>query len=424
MDITLKIDSLSYGPYGIGRDEGRVVMVPLTAPGDEAEVRIVEEKKNYAIGELTRLLRPSPLRQNPPCPYFGSCGGCLWQQIQYQEQLAAKEKSVLDALQRIGRLEGFQTFPILTSPKEYHYRRRIRLQVDAQKRIGFYQPFSKDLIEIDSCLIADPEINRRLSLAGEWIGKLKTPIRHVEIAVGDKEIQTVMTGNASGDLSPRDNSVCAEFLTGAKEINGLILSGSGWRQIWGNGKLSLGLQDDLISEVDGDVFTQVNREGNELLVGVLLDWGGFHPKDRVLELYCGAGNITLPVARLCGRITAVEANAPSIISAERNGRLNKLGTISWICSDVVKALGGLVKRRKRFSKIILNPPRSGAKGLAAALASLGAEKILYVSCNPATLARDLSALCSKGYNLTRVRPIDIFPHTYHVETLAELVRSA
>jgi 23S rRNA (uracil1939-C5)-methyltransferase len=252
---------------------------------------------------------------------------------------------------------------------------------------------------------------------------LKTPIRHVEIAVGDKEIQTVMTGNASGDLSPRDNSVCAEFLTGAKEINGLILSGSGWRRIWGNGKLSIRLQDDLISEVDGDVFTQVNREGNELLVGVLLDWGGFHPKDRVLELYCGAGNITLPVARLCGRITAVEGNAPSIISAERNGRLHKLGNISWICSDVVKALRGLVKKRKRFSKIILNPPRSGAKGLATALASLGAEKILYVSCNPATLARDLLALCGKGYNLTRVRPIDLFPHTYHVETLAELTRS-
>ncbi len=136
-EVRLKIDSLSYGPYGIGRDQGRVIMVPQTAPGDEGEVKIVEEKRNYAVGELTRLVKPSSVRQAPPCPYFGICGGCPWQHIEYKAQLAAKEKSITDALQRIGKLEQFEMLPILPSPEEYRYRRRIRLHTDGQKRLGF-----------------------------------------------------------------------------------------------------------------------------------------------------------------------------------------------------------------------------------------------------------------------------------------------
>ncbi|MGH7774210.1 MAG: class I SAM-dependent RNA methyltransferase, partial [Candidatus Binatia bacterium] len=135
-ELKLTIDSLAYGPYGVGRNEGQVIMVPITAPGDEVEVQTVEERGNHLLAKLLRLIHPSPLRQSPPCPYFGKCGGCPWQHIQYQAQLAAKEKSVGDALRRIGKLDGFELLPILPSPQEYHYRRRIRLQADDQKRLG------------------------------------------------------------------------------------------------------------------------------------------------------------------------------------------------------------------------------------------------------------------------------------------------
>ena len=421
-ELKLKIDSLTYGPYGIGRDNRRVILVPLTVPGDEAGVRIVAEKRNYAIGELSHLLKPSPLRQAPPCPYFERCGGCPWQQIEYEGQLAAKEKIVVDALHRIGRLDGFQILPILRSPQEYGYRRRIRLQSDGRKRLGFYRALSHELIEIDSCPIADPQVDRHLSVAREWIKGLRTKLRFVEIIMSDGEQQTVLVGRSEERFFQEDDALCAPFVSGQKEIKGVIISGPGWHRSWGRTKIHIQSQDDLIMEVDGNIFTQVNREGNNLLVGEILQWGEFDHQDRVLELYSGAGNLSLPAARRAGEIVAVDGNPQSIRNGKENGRLNRIENIRWLCSDVPKAVRRFVTDQEQFSKIILNPPRSGAKGLEHELASLNADKILYVSCNPPTLARDLSALSKKGYRLTRVRPIDLFPHTFHVEVLSEMVR--
>lgn len=421
-ELTLRIDSLTYGPYGVGRVGQRVIFVPLTAPGDEVEARIVEQKKNYIIGELTRLVKPSPLRQLPPCPYFGRCGGCPWQQIQYEGQLAAKAKSVEDALRRIGKLAGFELLPILRSPQEYHYRLRIRLQADKHKRLGFHQAFSHALIEIDSCLIANPQLDRQLSHAKEWTQTLRTPIQQIEIVESNEEGHVLFVGQATGEFVFEDEQTSARFLGLHERIAGLILLGPGWRRSWGAGKIVIHPEDGLRMEMDGEIFTQVNREGNSQLVRELLRWAELGDQDRVLELYCGAGNFTVPVARRSQRVVAVEGHPRSIKNARLNSRRNGLENISWIRSRVPSAIKQLQQKGERFSKIILNPPRSGAKRLEETLTSLGAEKILYVSCNPPTLARDLAALSKKGYKLTRVRPIDLFPHTFHVETLAEMVR--
>lgn len=418
---TLKIGSLAYGPYGIGRAEGRVILVPLTAPGDEAAVRIVEEKKNYLLGELSRLVRPSPLRQDPPCPYFGACGGCPWQHIRYEAQLAAKEKSVEDALRRIGRLGGFELRPILSSGQEYRYRRRIRLQAE-HGRLGFHRAFSHELVEIDSCLISGARAERRIADARDWIGRLKTPIRYLEIVEADEGKAVVLAAHTAGQFAPADDAQSSRFLAGHKKLAGLIISGRGWRRAWGQEKILLRSADGLKMEVDADVFTQVNPEANQALVRELLEWGEFHDRDRVLELYCGAGNYTLPVARRSREVTAVEGDPRSVENGRSNSRLNKIENIRWLLSDVPGAARRLGQKGEKFSRIILNPPRSGAKGLEKDLALLGAEKILYVSCNPATLARDLAALTARGYKLHRVQPFDLFPQTYHVEVLAEMRR--
>ncbi len=420
-DIRLNIDSLAYGPYGIGRDQGRVVLVPQTAPGDRVEVRITEEKKNYAIGEILRLLKPSPVRQNPPCPYTGQCGGCPWQHIEYRAQLAAKEKCIADALRRIGKLDRFEILPILPSPDEYHYRRRIRLHSNGQKRLGFHRASSHEVVEIDSCLVADPKANQTLGMAREWIQRMNTEIRYLEIVVGDLGKKAILVGKAEREFCTEDDPLCAEFMEEHGQVGGLILSGPGWRRTWGQETTLIRLDSGSWAEVDGDIFMQVNREANHRLVDQVLRWGEFNSQDRLLELYCGAGNLTLPVARLSQEVVAVERNHRSIESGEKSGRLNQVENIRWLCADVSRAISRMVKKEERFSKIILNPPRSGAKGLEQELVSLGAEKIFYVSCDPATLARDLSALTRKGYRLTRLQPIDLFPHTYHVETLAELV---
>jgi len=418
--LTLKIDSLAYGPYGIGRRDRQVIMVPLTAPGDEVRVRITEEKANYALGELLHLVKPSPFRQDPPCPYFGVCGGCPWQHIGYEAQLAAKEKSVADALSRIGGIVGFQLLPIVRSPQEYHYRRRIRLQCDKNKRLGFHRASSHELIEIDSCLIGHPEVDRCLTHAREWVKGLRTEVRHVEIVRGDEEKQILLVAKAEGGFAPEDDAASSRFLQHCTEIGGLTLFGRRWRRSWGQGGIVIRSEEGLRMEVDGEVFTQVNREGNIQLARELLQWGKFDDADRVLELYCGAGNFTLPVARNCREVVAVESNPRAIENGRHNGQLSQLENVRWVRSDVSEAIRRLRKRGEKFSKIILNPPRPGAKGAEEDLPYFHAEKILYVSCDPSTLARDLAALGNKGYKTTRVQPIDLFPHTFHVEVLAEM----
>src|SRR5918996_761361 len=168
-ELTLEIDSLSYGPYGIGRVEGKAVMIPNTAPGDRVAAHIVESQERYAVGELVRLLSPSPARQPPPCPYVGECGGCPWQHVRYEAQLTAKQQNVASALRRIGKLEGFDLRPIIPSAHEYHYRRRIRLQLDERQRLGFYRPSSHRLVEIDACRIAVEAVNECLAALRSWI---------------------------------------------------------------------------------------------------------------------------------------------------------------------------------------------------------------------------------------------------------------
>ncbi|HEY7316033.1 MAG TPA: rRNA adenine N-6-methyltransferase family protein, partial [Candidatus Binatia bacterium] len=171
-----------------------------------------------------------------------------------------------------------------------------------------------------------------------------------------------------------------------------------------------------------DVFTQINAEGNRKLLEELLATGGFEKNDEILELYAGAGNFTLSVAKRVQEVVAVESDRQSVESGKRSAQLNGIGNVRWICAHVPAAVKRLTQQRRRFSKIILDPPRAGAKGIERNLALFGAEKILYVSCNPATLARDLAALARHGYKLTLVQPVDLFPHTFHVESLAVMTR--
>ena len=383
---------------------------------------MTDSKGNYAFGETVRLLQPSPLRQTPPCPYINDCGGCPWQQVQYAAQLKAKEQNVADALRRIGKLEGFELRPIVTSPREYHYRRRIRLQCDKAKRIGFFRAFSHDLVEVDGCLIADGTLNKVIYSLRTWINELTTPIEHVEIVTGDEPNEIVAAGKIAGDFIPRDDPACEHLIDQADGINGLILYGGNSRKEWGHTAVSIRSDDGICLKVKGDVFTQINAEGNRKLLSELLAAGGFDKNDQVLELYSGAGNFTLSIAKQAREVVAVESHRQSVDSGKRSAQFNGTANVRWVCAHVPAAVERFAKQRERFSKIILDPPRAGAKGIERSLASLGAEKILYVSCNPATLARDLSALIRQGYRLTFVQPIDLFPHTFHVETLAVMIR--
>src|SRR5258705_3951202 len=241
---TLEIDALSYGPYGIGRLDGKAIMVPYTAPGDTVEVRITEEKERYAVGEATRVCTPSSLRQTPPCPYVGACGGCSWQHLRYDAQLKAKQQSVIDALRRIGKLGDFELKPISPSAQEYGYRRRIRLQLGPKKELGVFGAASHQLVEIGACLIADDCLNRALASLRRWIRTLATPIEYVEIVAGDESKEIVAVARAIGPLAPSDEPACANLAGEGEQIRGLIVGSADWRRVWGRPAISVSLLAD------------------------------------------------------------------------------------------------------------------------------------------------------------------------------------
>jgi len=420
-EITLEIGSLSYGPYGVGRINGKAVMVPKTAPGDLVAARIVESKARYAIGEALRVIEPSPLRQLPPCPFVNECGGCPWQHIRYDAQLKAKQQNVENALRRIGRLDGFELRPIIPSPQEYRYRRRIRLQCDRAGKLGYFRPASHEVTEIDDCLIADGKLTGFIAPLRRWVHELVTAVEYLEIVTGEEPDQIVVIGKSGGEFIARDPAACDRLLD-ASGASGLILYGPNWRNTWGRTAISLVVEGGICSKVDADVFTQVNAEGNRKILSELLAACEFQSQDRVLELYCGAGNFTLSMAKRVSEVVAVEGSRLSIQNGKLNAQRNGLENIRWVCSAVPAALSRLKQRRGKFTRLVLDPPRAGAKGLEAELASFDAEKLLYLSCDPATLARDLGALGNHGYKLRMVQPIDLFPHSFHVETLALMTR--
>ena len=421
-EVTLEIGSLSYGPYGIGRVDGRVLMVPHTAPGDRIVARIVDDKGRFSIGEAVEIISPSPARRTPPCPYVGACGGCSWQHINYDVQVKAKERSVDDALRRIGKLSGYDLRPIIPAANEFNYRRRVRLQVGPANQLGFYGASSRHLVEIDSCLIAEEPLNRAFDTLRRWARGIDTPLEYLEIVTGDEPNQTVVIARATDNFVPRDEPACANLVSQDAELSGLIFSGDPWRKFWGEPRITVGLSGDLAIRVDADVFSQVNPAGNRCVIEELLKAGDLTSSDRILELFAGAGNFTLPMSRQVQSVVAVEGHRAAVNNGKWNAQKNAIDNIRWLCAPVPKAVTDLKQRREQFGKIVLDPPRAGAKGIEADLAALGAAKIFYISCNPATLARDLAALTKRGYKLGAVQPIDLFPQTFHVETLAVLDR--
>ena len=420
-EVTLDIERMSYGPYGIGRHNGRVFMVPYTGPGDRIVARVAQDHERFSIAEIVRIISPSAARRPAPCPAFGFCGGCSWQHISYATQLQAKQQSVDDALCRIGKLDGYELRPIIPSPQEYGYRRRIRLQVGPGGTLGFFSASSHDLVQIESCGIAAPALNECLPALKRWVRRIGTALNEIELVSADEAYRLIVAARASGPFPPADEAACAE-LVAREGIQGLLLRGPGWQKRWGETQVDFEIAPGMTLKANADVFMQVNAAGNRLMLGSLLSLAEFRPDERVLELFSGCGNFTIPIARRTAAVVAVEADAQAVADGKRNAQRNGIANVRWIRASAPKALADLKRRSAQFTKVVLDPPRAGAKKITADIARMDPTKIVYISCNPATLARDLAALVKFGYNLGVVQPIDLFPQTFHVEAIALLNR--
>lgn len=416
--FTCTIESLAYGVFGLARTEAGVVFVPGTAPGDVVRVRVVAEKRGYREAELVEILEPSPARRHPPCPFLPECGGCTWQHVDYAAQLSAKEAILRGALVHNAGLDpqALDLRPIVPSA-EWAYRHRITLRVDGEQRLGFYRHRSHRLIEIDDCRIADETVNGHLAAAREWLRGVSTTVRRLEIA-STGGTDAIFVGNSEGAFR-HDGEYHDRFLRRHPTVRGILLFGKGWRRSFGDPLVEIPLGDGLTLRARSG-FTQVNPEGNRKLIELVLALGEPTPGDRVLDLYCGAGNLTLPLARRVREAVGVEIDPQSIDDARRNTDRAGLKNCRFILQGAAAAARALVAEAEHFSLVVLDPPRSGAADVVEPLVKLRPSRLLYVSCNPVTLARDLRKLVACGYRLGPIQPIDLFPQTYHLETLVAL----
>ena len=419
-ELVVTIESLAYGIFGVARTEQGVVLVPATAPGDVARVRIVADRRDHREAEVIEILHPSPERCMPPCPYVPQCGGCDWQHVSRHAQLEAKERIVRDALVRIGGLDPamLNVRPIVPCA-EWAYRHRLSLRVDGEQRLGFYQHRAHQLVEVTACRIADAAVNLHLSTARDWLRGTSTEIRRLEIASA-RDSRVAFVGNAEGPFR-HDEAYHEKFLRGHPTVSGIVLFGKGWRRVFGEPVADLEVEDGLVLETQGG-FTQVNPAGNLRLVESVVELAAPTADDRVLDLYCGSGNFTLPLARRAATVLGVESDPASVAQARHNADRAGLVNCRFIQQDAAGAARGLATGGERYSLAILDPPRSGAASVVDHLPALVSERLIYVSCNPSTLARDLRWLTAHGFSVGPVQPIDLFAQTHHVETVVRLDR--
>jgi len=392
----LKAGEAIYGGYVLAREEG-VVFIKGAIPGEVVEVVIEERKRDYSIASVTSIIEPSEFRISPPCPYFGECGGCQLQFIQYEKQVSMKNEILVDCLSRIGGLDVEPLEPLFGV--DFRYRHRGQFKVSKEGKIGFYREGTREVVRISECPLMKDEINQSLrTLTPSEVEGLK----EVHITSGDCLTALVKGRGFSEELAER--LVTLGFA-------GVAFEDMSYR---GAGFVTLDLCS-MSYTVSPWSFLQSNWELNNRTVQLLKEELGSVEGMRVLDLYAGGGNFSLPLAERAAGVVAIEENPHCIKDGERNLSLNGIENYSFLASNAETA-----KLRGTFDIIVLDPPRPGlTKAAIRRVKELRPQKMAYVSCNPSTLARDIKRL-GEFYELDSVRMLDYFPNAYHVEALAIL----
>ena len=383
---TLSVTLTDIGHYGdaSGRENGQVVFAAYGIPGEKVLVEVYQEKQAYIKGKISHVVDPSPHRTKPPCPYFGICGGCQWQHIAYPFQLELKQRILREQLEQIGNIHSPYIPPTLPSPDPWHYRNHARFSVDTSGRLGFTRADNHKFLAIDYCHLMHPEINSTLAqLQGRGAGAHQVSVRY-GVRTGERLIQPSLQHLGI----PIESGQTHYFET---------LFGYRFR-------------------VSSPSFFQVNSHQAERLVGAVRDRLELKGDDLLVDAYAGVGTFAVLMAPYVKMVVAIEESASAMEDAEVNCAGFKNVQLARGKTEVV-----LPELKERPDAVILDPPRVGChKKVLEALLNIAPPRIVYVSCDPATLARDLGILCQHGYRLKEAFPVDMFPQTYHIESVATL----
>ncbi|WP_022847654.1 MULTISPECIES: class I SAM-dependent RNA methyltransferase [unclassified Desulfurobacterium] len=421
--MQIEIEKLVYGGKGLGRYRGRTFFVPFTAPGDIVEVRETSRKSGYSEGEVIKILKKGKNRIKPRCPYFGKCGGCDWQHIDYDSQVEFKRSILEENLQKIGRIKKPNIDEVIPSPSPWHYRNRAQLKVKNGK-VGFYAKGTHEIVDIDTCYILKEDIAGAIPKIKELVKRLATEPNEVHIYSSNKN-EVILKLVYQGKF--KKVTLSLEEIRNILEINvigfGIYKTGeSGYpERIKFFGKdFTYETVDKFKFRVSADSFFQVNRFQVENLIKKVSRGAMEYQYLLAADLYCGVGTLTIPVGRYVHRAFGIEANFSAISDALYNKDINGLRNISFYCRETEEGIE--IIKENSPDLIVIDPPRSGlSQRIIREIASLPRlKRIIYVSCNPATLARDIALFYQHGIHMEKSKLIDMFPQTYHIETIAFL----
>jgi 23S rRNA (uracil1939-C5)-methyltransferase len=450
-----EITGLAYGGRGIARLGGLAVFVPNTAPGDRAVIQITRRKKNFAEAHLVELIEPSPDRVAAPCRYSGVCGGCSWQFLRYEKQLEYKRRHVAESVEHIGGIKDVPVHPTLPSPAVFEYRNKMEFtcadrrwlmpaelpdpEAERDVALGLHVPgtFYK-VIDTQACLLQPKPGNRILSEVRDYIRSSGRPVYGLRSHEGFWRFVVLRSSTASGRwlvnlVTAFDDAAIlrplAERLGSAiPEISAIVNNVTARKAAIAVGEFERPVAGDaclhdrmgrFVFEISANSFFQTNTRSAERLYEIVAAYARLNGGETVLDLYSGTGTIPIMLSGHCREAIGIEVAASAVADARTNCGLNGIANCRFLLGDIRDRLPGLEERPE---VVVIDPPRVGmAKEVVQEVLRLAPERMVYVSCNPATLARDL-ALLQPNYHVTEIQPIDMFPHTFHVESVARLAR--
>ncbi len=461
--VELVPTDLALGGAAVARLDDLVVFVEQALPGQTILAKISKRKKNFAEARLQEVLRPAPDQVEPRCSHFGQCGGCRWQHLPYNRQLHFKQRQVEEALVHIGGFSGLEVQPALPSPEIYSYRNKMEYSFSPQRWVprdelggspdgdsalylGLHaKGFFDKIIDVQACHLLPPVTNDILLYVRQFAVDSGRPAYHARDHHGFWRFLVMRHARKTGELmvnlvaSEYDPALARDFATRMQArfpvITSLLfsttqsLSGVAFSEaeylLAGKSTITEKL-GDLTFEISSNSFFQTNTLQAERLYDVVVDYARLQPDETVYDLYCGAGTISLYVSHLAHKVVGFESVRSAVEDAHQNAALNRIGNCSFVWGDLRDLLENTAETIARYGRpdvLIIDPPRGGMHPkTVAAVSRLAPERIVHVSCNPATLARDLKVLCAGPYRLTKIQPVDMFPHTAHIEVVVLLQR--
>jgi 23S rRNA (uracil1939-C5)-methyltransferase len=432
-ELELEIETLAYGGRGVARADGYVVFVEGGLPGDRVRARLTRSKRGFGEARTVEMLRPSDDRVELRCAHDGDpCPGAPWQELPYELQLEHKQGQVADALARIGGLEGFELEPIEPAAQQWRYRNKLEYSFgrrdDGELALGFHARGRWDrILDADDCLLASEANNAARNEVRDWARYAAVPPYDRRAEAGTLRNLVVREGTRTAELQTRLVTSVAEIPRPPVDLHTLVEGPSGGT----DGETGVLGREYLHEEIAGlrlrispAAFFQTNTEMAERLLAVAADYAGLAGSERLYDLYCGIGTIGLAMASRAGEVWGIETVPEAISDAEHNAEANGIANAHFMVGDARTTIRPLVERAGAPDVVVVDPPRAGlSKKVVRRVIECEAKRVVYVSCNPTTLAPNAAQLTEAGYRLRRVRPVDMFPQTPHIECVAVLERA-